>query len=322
MSGLEVALLAGAGLFAAANGLNNGGALAALASGLTGLIPLVALAFLSIAVVVVPLTVGTRVARTLVAGIAPFGPGTWPAFVAGVLTAVAVVWALSRIRLPTSLTLATVGALTGAALGAGLGVSGGTVAVVLAAGTVGPAVAGLLGRAIAGALGPRLARARSGGWVAHLTFAAQAATYAANDGQRMVAMLLVVEGSATAASSPAPPFPLLLLACSLCFGIGAVVGLWRVGPTLTRRVALPRPAEVLAAQLAAIVASVGGFALGAPVSMTQSTTAGLVGARTHLGPHRVRWDEAGRLALAWVCTLPSAFLGGLLAATLVGPLSR
>lgn len=322
MSGLEVALLAGAGLFAAANGLNNGGALVALASGLTGLIPLVALAFLSFALVAVPLTVGTRVARTLLAGIAPFDLATRPAFLAGVLAAVAVVWVLSRIRLPTSLTLATVGALTGAALGAGLGVSAGTVAVVLAAATLGPAAAGLLGRAVAGALGPRLARARPGGWVAHLTFAVQAATYAANDGQRMVAMVLVTEGSAATTSSFVPSLPVLLLASSLCFALGAVVGLWRVGPTLTRRVALPRPAEVLAAQLAAIVVSLGGFALGAPVSMTQSTTAGLVGARTHLGPRRVRWDEAARLVLAWACTLPSAFLGGFLAATLVGPFSR
>lgn len=310
MNGTEVALLAGAGLFAWANGVNNGGALAALSTSITGLVPLVAIAMLSISLVVVPLTIGTRVAATLVSGIARWSPGDHLIFLAGVLVAVALVWALSRFGVPTSLTMATVGALTGAGLGAGLVVSAPTIGVVLAAGMLGPVVAGCVGRAIAARLGSRLAQARSGGWTSHLAFAAQAVAYSANDGQRMVAVLLVARSERRLSL----PLPLTLIAISACFAIGAITGLWRVGPTLTRRVALPTSGEVLSAQLAALTASAFGYAIGAPISMTQSTTAGLVGARTRSGFRRVRWDEAGRLAMAWAVTLPTAFaLGYLLA---------
>ena len=42
--------------------------------------------------------------------------------------------------------------------------------------------------------------------------------------------------------------------------------------------------------------------------MTQTTAAGLAGARTRTGLGRVRWEQAARLLTAWAATLPTAAL--------------
>ncbi|MHB8296082.1 MAG: inorganic phosphate transporter [Acidimicrobiales bacterium] len=311
MSATDIAMLSGAALFAVANGVNNGGALAALGASVTGLVPIVAVGMLSVALMVVPLAVGMRVAETLAAGIARWGPTDRLVFLAGVLVAVAIVWGLSRLGLPTSLTLATVGALTGAALGAGIAVSAPTVALVVAAGVLGPTLAGTLAWGVSAAIGRHLARAPVGGALCYGIFAAQASAYAANDGQRMLAVLVVAAPGRHAIGFA----PLALVAA--CFAAGGIIGLWRVGPTLSRRIAAPASGEVLVAQLSALVASFLGYVIGTPLSMTQSTTAGVVGARARLGVRRVRWEEASRLGLAWVLTLPVALAFGALAGWVV-----
>ncbi|HVL99017.1 MAG TPA: inorganic phosphate transporter, partial [Egibacteraceae bacterium] len=50
----------------------------------------------------------------------------------------------------------------------------------------------------------------------------------------------------------------------------------------------------------------GSAAVGAPVSMTQSVAAALVGAGMSYGHRRVRWRAVGRLGLAWLLTLPAS----------------
>ena len=76
--------------------------------------------------------------------------------------------------------------------------------------------------------------------------------------------------------------------------------------TLATGVLIARPFHVVSAELSAGVAVLGSTALGAPVSMTQSVTGGLVGSGASEGLTRIRWKIALRVGVAWVVTLPAA----------------
>lgn len=73
-----------------------------------------------------------------------------------------------------------------------------------------------------------------------------------------------------------------------------------------------RPGHVISAEVAASVAVFGTAGLGVPVSMTQATTGGLVGAALNDGPRSIRWQYTAPLAIAWAVTLPAGLVGGLL----------
>src|SRR5699024_7600754 len=104
-----------------------------------GLRPGTSIVVLLLAVALGPLFVfGTGVATTLAHRLVRFGEGdaTHAALLVGVLTAIAVVFALTRAGVPTSLTLALVGALTGSGWGAGLPVNTTMLVTILVAGVL------------------------------------------------------------------------------------------------------------------------------------------------------------------------------------------
>jgi inorganic phosphate transporter, PiT family len=316
------ALLAAALAFAVVNGINDGGALVAAGLRVPGLRPWAAMAVLSLALVVVPLLVGTQVAVTLATRLVRFegadaGLSAPGALLCAVAAAVVVVVVLSRMGLPTSLTLALVGAITGVGLGAALPVSGVTVALVLAAGVAAPVVGAVAGYALANAL--RLLPARRGAvrtlsLLHRAGFGLQCVAYAANDGQKMFVVLAVALG-ATAAGESGVDLALghfALLAAA--FAVGLVLGVRPAAATLGSEIVVSRPAHVVSAEWAGAGAVLSSAAVGAPVSMTQALAGGLVGAGLRDGPKRVRWRVALGLALAWVVTLPASLAVGALLA--------
>lgn len=262
-----------------------------------------------------PYLVGISVARTFTERLVAFGAaGGAAAFLAGVVTALVVVAVLTGRGLPTSLTLALIGGITGAGLGAGLPVSWSWVGVVLAAGAAAP-VAGLVLGYLLGVLAaripatrrmPRLVRA------AHLlAYGLQSVAYAANDGQKMIAVagvaLAVRAGGLDAVGEIDVPPPWMAALAGLFFA-GALAGLRRVGARLGRGLALTRPPHIVCAEVAASGAVLGSVALGCPVSITQSIAAGVVGVAAREGVRRIRWQQVAGIALAWVVTLPAAML--------------
>ncbi|GAA1530778.1 hypothetical protein GCM10009678_11110 [Actinomadura kijaniata] len=301
----DAALVAAAVLFCLVSGANDGGALLAL--GLKLPVPRIraALAMLTAAVVVVPVAFGAGVAETFAAGLVGFGSGEDPedataAVLVGVLTALAVTLTLTWRGRPTSLTLATVGGLTGAGLGAGLPVSGERVALVLALGAAAP----LAGWALALGVVRLLWRVPPGGPLSrvHLVgFAVLCAAYAANDAQKMLAVLAIALG----VTAGALPWWALALAGAL-FAAGAVYGLPRAGRTLGGQLLAVRPVHSVSSEMSASAAVLCSSALGVPVSMTQSVAGGLIGAGVVSGAGRVRWEAAMRLAMAWLLTLPGS----------------
>lgn len=293
-----------AAAFAVVNGVNDGGAMVASQLRVPGLRPLAAILVLTASLVAVPLVLGTGVADTLTSGLVEASRAAQPQVVAtGATAAIVVVAVLTRRGLPTSLTLGMVGGIVGAGLGRGLPViTSGVVRVVLI-GLAAPVVGGLLAQRLVTVSAMALRRRGARGFVGLAVAAtvAQAVAYAANDGQKMFAVVAVSAVGIT------PP---VVAGVALLFTVGAVAGLRAAAGTLGGGVVRGGPQEEVTAQLGAAVAVLSSAALGVPVSMTQAVAGGLVGTGMLRGLRQVRWRVAGQLGLAWVLTLPAAAVMG------------
>ena len=316
---LPLVVMVAAWAFAAVCGVNDGAAMLAAGLRVRGLTPWVAVLVVGAAVVATPMVLGTAVATTLADRLVTFdGRSGSLALVAAVGAAVANTAVLSSRGLPTSLTLALVGSITGAGLGAGFGVSWPTVAFVMAMGIAAPIV-GMAGGwmlTLGVASLPPTSPVRT--WVrpAHLAgFGLQCLAYGANDGQKMVAVVAVAAGvQATVADVGTTQ----LVAIGVVFMVGTVVGLPRMAATMGGGVVPLQPAAAVVTEVSSAGVVLASSAVGAPVSMTQAIAGAMVGTNMTRRRGRIRWEEVGRLAGAWAVTLPVALVvAGALAWVLV-----
>lgn len=303
--------------FAVLNGTNDGGALVAASLKAPGIRPAVGIAMFGVALGIVPFVLGLRVASTLAGGLVPAdAEGQRVLMLLAVAASLAVVGVLNLRGLPTSLTLALVGGLVGAGVGRGATVAWGLVLLTAAAGVATPMLGGMLGAVLRNV--PLLAARRHRLERRHavrahtVSFTLQAIAYAANDGQKMYAVLAA--GTLATAAAGTPPWH--FGAVPALFMVGAVLGVRRAARTLgAAGVLRARPSDEVAAELSSAVAVLGSAAVGIPVSMTQAVAGSLIGTGVMRGARRVRWRAAARLAMAWVLTLPtSAALGAAFAA--------
>ncbi|MET9245872.1 inorganic phosphate transporter [Nonomuraea sp. NPDC003709] len=307
-------LIVVAGLFAVVSGVNDGGALLATGLKLPSVRPATGVLVLVVLTAVVPL-VTHQVAVTFTTRLASFhAPGGRIAMTVAVISALAVVTALSMKGLPTSLTLAVVGGLTGAGLGWGLPVSPGSVLLVLAFGVAAPFVGGLLGWVLVRVLLITITARGLRRWH-QVGFLLQSLAYAANDGQKMLAVFMIMFGF----SGALLPYTSLV---AVLFGLGTMYGLPKAGRTLGRELIASRPPHGVAAELAAGTAVIACAAVGMPVSMTQAIAGGLIGAGVARGGGRVRWYATGKIVAAWLLTLPAGALLGAGLAALVKAIAR
>lgn len=314
---MEVASVAAVVVFCLVTGANDGAAVAAMSARVVPSSLGIALLALTAAVVTVPL-VTVQVAVTLADRLVGFEEGAGPTeMLVAVGVSVGVVGLLAARGEPTSLTLALVGALSGTGFGAGLPVAWAWLWGVLLAAAIAPFVAALLAAAgirVAArvpARRPLRVRLRLGH---HLGFGLQVIAFATNDAQKMLAVAVIALPGLVSLEAPSLPG---LLTIGLLFLLGAVVGLRRVGRTLSDSVLPVRPPFAVAAELASGTAVLLSSAVGAPVSMTQSVTGGLLGSSVRTGYRRVRWGVALGVVRAWVVTLPAAFLGAALIAAVI-----
>lgn len=293
--------------FAVVTGINDGGTL--LSTGLKFPSPraFTAVVLLCCSLAFVPMLVGTAVATTFVHRLVAFDDTRGSVAMAiAMTTAVLVVTLLSRRGLPTSLTLAVIGGVAGVGLGLGLAVDWRLVVTVLVVGIAAPFVGGAVAHGIlrlASWTGVR--RAGSTLVVIHrLAFGLECLAYAANDGQKVLAVFAIAEGFHAGGGIRLSPQILLLL--TFAFGLGVVLGLPRVGRSLGDRVLPVDPFHAVSTELAAGGVVLATALIGVPVSMTQSVAGGLVGAGLTHSYRRIRWRTALKIALAWVFTLPTA----------------
>jgi PiT family inorganic phosphate transporter len=303
-------------------GANDGGALLSLGIRHRGASGVLVLTVLALAVAAGPAVFGLAVAETFTSKLIG-GTGGQLTFLVGTAVAIVLVLAFTWRGIPTSITLALLGAIAGAGVGLGTAPAWGRLGFVLALGAAAPLVgvvmAFLLGQAVRRLPITRVARWTSA--VQLLAFLSQSSAYAANDGQKMYAVV------ATAAVAAGHPLALAtdvrpVLAIAGVFAAGAAVSLRRVGRGATATLLRMRPGHVISAEVAASVAVFGTASLGVPVSMTQATTGGLVGAALNDGPRSVRWQYTAPLIVAWAVTLPAGLAGGLVIGLMVEGVAR
>jgi PiT family inorganic phosphate transporter len=307
-------LVAGALLFGFVSGSNDGGTLVSLSTRTSVIPPGTALVLLALFVTVGPLLVGTAVATTVAHRLVSFGgAGGRPVLLAAVVASLLVVFALTRLGLSTSLTLALIGGIVGAGVGDGLRVSWGVVGGVLATGLAAPlaavGVAYLLTR-LASALPASWWVERPGRLLQGAGFSLQCLAYSANDAQKMVALLALGTGVLTA---PVAVHWDTQLALGVLYALGVVVGVRPLAGRIAERVLPVRSANAVVLELSAAAVVLGSSALGAPISSTQAATTALVGTGLASSSHRVRWHEVASIGTAWVSTLPSSLALGIVA---------
>lgn len=318
--GIGFALLATGFVFVC--GANDGSAMLALALRHRDIPLYGVLTLLLAAIVAGPALFGLTVAHTFTERLVDAGGVDGQLVVlTGVAVALALVLILSWRGVPTSVTLAVLGGLAGVGAGFGAPSAWSTLLIVLTVAAVSPFVGGGLGYllGLAARRLPTYSHLPTAVRLAHVTaFAGQSLAYAANDGQKMFAVVGVALGTVHGVRGMQPPPLLLLFALAAVFAAGAVFSLRRVSRGATFDLHPSRPWHLVSAELASATAVLGSAGIGVPVSMTQSVAAGLVGAGASQGARRVRWQFALPVLVAWLVTLPSSLLLG----WLVGMLMR
>jgi len=271
----------------------------------------------------------TEVAKTISQGIIKEGDGgvqITPTMIFAGLTG-AVLWNLGTwyLGLPSSSTHALFGGLIGAAV-IGAGVGSVDFAVVLSK-VVFPA---LLSPLVAGTVAlvatyaayriTRQARTRGAdaGFRHGQTVSASLVSLAhgTNDAQKTMGVITLTLVAAGYQSSDSGPQFWVIAACGLAIALGTYLGGWRIMRTVGKRITDVQPPQGFAAESSAAATILISSHLGFALSTTQVTSGAVVGSGLGKRLAQVHWKVVGRIAIAWVLTLPAAALVGGLAALL------
>ncbi|EDY49666.1 inorganic phosphate transporter [Streptomyces clavuligerus] len=133
-----------------------------------------------------------------------------------------------------------------------------------------------------------------------------ALAHGTNDAQKTMGVmtLALISGGVLAHGSPPPLW--VVLTAGAAIALGTYCGGWRIIRTMGTRLTDIRPAQGFVAETAATAVILGSSRLGFPLSTTQVCSGSILGVGLVRGLSAVRWRIAGRIALSWVLTLPSA----------------
>lgn len=223
--------------------------------------------------------------------------------------------------LPSSSSHALFGGLIGAALAA-MGTSGvewgGVLSRVVLPALLAPVVAGLVST-----VGTRLIykstntvpvekRARGFRWGQIGTASLISLAHGTNDAQKTMGVIflaLIAHGSIT--SDDKMPF-WVKAACAIAIAAGTYFGGWRIIRTMGKGLVEIDSPQGFAADSASAAIILTSSHLGLPLSTTHVATGSIMGTGLGRKGAEVRWSVAGRMAIAWVVTLPAAGLVGAL----------
>ena len=306
--------LVAASMFGLVSGFNDGGNL--MGSFTSGrVISPRAAALLLLVSLAGPLALGTAVARTVGTNVIDLRAQGELGYVLITLSPLCVVLVSLWFGIPTSMTLALVGAMLGWVLigGGHDAIHWSGVARVLIGIPISVLGGGLLALLVYGAI-RRFFGTRSHASLLELarlqlvTAAAQAFAYGGNDMEKTVGLIAVGmsfpnHGQAVSFSSAAP-----IIGAFVCFYVGAITGGSRVAGRVGLGVLKVRPTQALSQQLASasVVATLA--IAGAPVSMTQTIDGGLVGVGAALRASSIRWGIVREMLGSWLLTLPMSLV--------------
>ena len=264
------------------------------------------------------LVVGTAVANTVGQTVKTqyFGMAVVFAALLGAITWNYLSWHLG---LPTSSSHALVGGLVGAGLAHGgwHAIKAASVEKTALFIVISPVAGMILGALIMGLLRLILAKAnvarteRGFRWAQLASSAAVSLGHGGNDAQKtmgVIAALLVSTGHLTAHGDKLPIPLWVVLAAEAAIALGTLSGGWRIVRTMGMRITQLRPVSGFSAETGAAIALFTSTAFGAPVSTTHTVAGAITGVGTTNRSTTVNWGVFGRVALAWLVTMPFAAL--------------
>ncbi|HUA40775.1 MAG TPA: inorganic phosphate transporter [Streptosporangiaceae bacterium] len=259
------------------------------------------------------------VAATIASGLVDTGLVTLTVVFAGL--AGAIVWNLITwlFGIPSSSSHALIGGVIGsmlAAAGAHAVKWQGLVSKVVIPAVLSPFIAALV--ATAGTiLIYRIARSMRAGSRSHGFRIGQVGSaslvslaHGTNDAQKtmgIITLALIANGTLSAGATT----PLwVITACAVTIAAGTYAGGWRVIRTLGKGLVEIEPPQGMAAESSSAAVILVSTHFGYSLSTTQVATGSILGCGIGKRGAQVRWNVAGRMATAWVVTLPSAGVMG------------
>ena len=152
-------------------------------------------------------------------------------------------------------------------------------------------------------------------WGQIVTASLVALSHGTNDAQKtmgVIALALITTGHLTGnVKEDGLPF-WVIASCALAIGLGTYIGGWRVIRTLGKGLVEIESPQGLAAEASSAAIILSSSAAGMALSTTHVATGSILGSGVGKPGAQVRWAVAGRMAAAWLITLPSAALVGAL----------
>lgn len=132
-----------------------------------------------------------------------------------------------------------------------------------------------------------------------------------NDAQKTMGIIFLALMSYGAVSKSAAVPPLwVIVACALAMATGTYLGGWRIIRTLGKGLVEIQSPQGMAAESSSAAVILLSAHFGYALSTTQVCTGSVMGSGLGKPGGEVRWGVAGRMAVAWVVTLPLAGLVG------------
>jgi PiT family inorganic phosphate transporter len=131
-----------------------------------------------------------------------------------------------------------------------------------------------------------------------------------NDAQKtmgIITLALIANGS-LGAGAKAPFW--VILTCALAISLGTYMGGWRVIRTLGKGLVEIESPQGMAAESSSAAVILLSSHFGYSLSTTHVATGSILGTGVGRKGAEVRWGVAGRMATAWLCTLPAAGVVG------------
>ncbi len=255
------------------------------------------------------------VAATIAKGIVDAGVVTLPVVLAGLVGGI--VWNLVTwlLGIPSSSSHALVGGVVGAVLAAA-GTSGvlwtGLVSKVLLPALIAPVVA--IGvAAVATRLVtmitkdvPQVQNDRLFRWGQIGSASLVSLAHGTNDAQKSMGIILLALIAAGAVPSDASVPLWVIIACAAAMALGTYTGGWRVIRTLGKGLVELESRQGMAAETSSAAVIMLSSHFGYSLSTTHVATGSILGSGVGLRGASVRWGVAGRMALAWLVTVPAA----------------
>ncbi|MGB4777213.1 anion permease [Microbacterium sp.] len=225
--------------------------------------------------------------------------------------------------LPSSSSHALFGGLIGAGLAGAVAINwDGILAKIIVPAFLSPVIAGAvaaLGTLLVYALTRGVAQKRRDAgfrWGQIGTASLVSLAHGTGDAQKtmgVIALALIAHGSLTTDSILEDGLPVwIIFVCGLAIALGTYLGGWRIIRTLGKGLVEIDSPQGMAAEASSAAIILTSSSMGMALSTTHVATGSILGSGVGKPGGQVRWGVAGRMATAWLTTMPAAGIVGAL----------